>query len=596
LLSSVAQALDLVPQATADFEARTLTPREIDNAAATTRLLALVRFFDPSTQATGVKAWDHFAVHAIESALPAANAEELATILGQTFAPVSPLLEVWAGPIDAAPETPPLAEIPDGARTVRYWEHLGIGSLRSVVEHNVYASSLKSVRLSGDALPFGFDERLHVTDLGAGVSCRLSLWVYRTWTSTIPSGSTPQEWKDADKPALSMSSLATRLADVALIWGVMEHFYPYFDVVDTDWNAALPAALAEAAASVDAHAHLRTLRRLSNRLHDGHAFVNHPNIPVAGCLPLGFDWTGPNLMVMNVSDIESTLPIRPGDIVLAVNGSPIDEVYTELRGLVSAATEGYGRHFAALLLSMRQSPDPVSMDFERPDGERYSATVPLVPTLNRITIPPTPDNGSQVAPGVVYFNLVGTERDEFKRHLQTLVDAKAIVFDVRGYPAGAAFELLPHLSDQNIASARWNIPRITRPQRQGWQWRETAWDLAPAEPHLRQPMAFLTSAAAVSYGESIMGIVEHYKFGEIVGSTTAGTNGNVNPFLLPSGAQMSWTGMRVLKHDGSTHHGVGIQPTLPVIATPAGVAAGRDEVLERAVELLLDRLKQPTPE
>lgn len=44
--------------------------------------------------------------------------------------------------------------------------------------------------------------------------------------------------------------------------------------------------------------------------------------------------------------------------------------------------------------------------------------------------------------------------------------------------------------------------------------------------------------------------------------------------------------MKVLKHDGSRHHGVGIQPDLVVKPTRAGVATGRDELLERAIEHL----------
>jgi C-terminal processing protease CtpA/Prc len=83
-----------------------------------------------------------------------------------------------------------------------------------------------------------------------------------------------------------------------------------------------------------------------------------------------------------------------------------------------------------------------------------------------------------------------------------------------------------------------------------------------------------------------MGIVEAYKLGAIVGGPTAGTNGNVNPFTLPGGYRLIWTGMQVLKHDGSRHHGVGILPTVPVVRTIAGVAAGRDELLEKAIEVV----------
>jgi hypothetical protein len=60
-----------------------------------------------------------------------------------------------------------------------------------------------------------------------------------------------------------------------------------------------------------------------------------------------------------------------------------------------------------------------------------------------------------------------------------------------------------------------------------------------------------------------MGIVEYFKLAAIVGEPTAGTNGNVNPFRLPGGYTVSWTGMKVLKHDGSQHHGIGILPPSP---------------------------------
>ena len=110
------------------------------------------------------------------------------------------------------------------------------------------------------------------------------------------------------------------------------------------------------------------------------------------------------------------------------------------------------------------------------------------------------------------------------------------------------------------------------------------WQLAPKEPYLEAKRAFLLDGRAISYAESCMGIVEHYGLGEIVGAASAGTNGNVNPFGLPGGYRVMWTGMQVLKHDGSQHHGVGILPTIPVAKTRAGVAAGRDERLERAIE------------
>ncbi len=62
--------------------------------------------------------------------------------------------------------------------------------------------------------------------------------------------------------------------------------------------------------------------------------------------------------------------------------------------------------------------------------------------------------------------------------------------------------------------------------------------------------------------------------------------GAASPAQLAGGYSVTWTGMKVLKQDGSRRHGVGIRPTVPASPTQAGVAAGRDEVLERGVALL----------
>ena len=81
-----------------------------------------------------------------------------------------------------------------------------------------------------------------------------------------------------------------------------------------------------------------------------------------------------------------------------------------------------------------------------------------------------------------------------------------------------------------------------------------------------------------------MGLVEHYHLGEIVGSATAGANGNFAQISEPTGCFSVFTGLRVTKSDGSRFHLIGIQPTIPVSRTIAGVAAGRDEVLEKALD------------
>jgi C-terminal processing protease CtpA/Prc len=82
-----------------------------------------------------------------------------------------------------------------------------------------------------------------------------------------------------------------------------------------------------------------------------------------------------------------------------------------------------------------------------------------------------------------------------------------------------------------------------------------------------------------------MGYIEGYKLATIIGQPTAGANGNVNVFTLPGNIRISFTGMKVVKHNGEKHHAVGIIPDILVSKTIKGIKEGRDEFLEKAISL-----------
>jgi C-terminal processing protease CtpA/Prc len=170
--------------------------------------------------------------------------------------------------------------------------------------------------------------------------------------------------------------------------------------------------------------------------------------------------------------------------------------------------------------------------------------------------------------------------------LPRLEQARGIIFDLRGYPNRLSVVVIAHLIDEPVTCPQWHVPVVLRPDRENMEFRFSNWQVDPQKPRLTARAAFITDGRAISYAETYLGIVEHYRLAEIVGGPTAGTNGNVNPLTLPGGYSISWTGMKVLKHDGSQHHGVGIRPTVPVERTIKGVAEGRDELLEKAVEVV----------
>src|SRR5205085_9450801 len=134
----------------------------------------------------------------------------------------------------------------------------------------------------------------------------------------------------------SGSDRATRLADVILAWNVFQHFYPYHDVVQTDWPAALRAALTTAATDADDLAFIATLRRLVVALKDGHGKAGHPAYPSSAVLPIAWAWVEEELVVTQAG--VGVAGVKPGDVVLAIDGKPAANALAEKLSQISGAT------------------------------------------------------------------------------------------------------------------------------------------------------------------------------------------------------------------------------------------------------------------
>jgi C-terminal processing protease CtpA/Prc len=76
-----------------------------------------------------------------------------------------------------------------------------------------------------------------------------------------------------------------------------------------------------------------------------------------------------------------------------------------------------------------------------------------------------------------------------------------------------------------------------------------------------------------------------------VGSPTIGANGDITNFKLPGGITVTFTGQSEQWPDGKQLQRVGLVPDVLARPTKAGLAAGRDEVLEAALAYLDGALK-----
>jgi C-terminal processing protease CtpA/Prc len=424
-------------------------------------------------------------------------------------------------------------------------------------------------------------------ELVPGLRARIPLAVAGDATSTWPVAGEQfaalrRELAPLDPAGWNAGDWRVRVAEVVIAWNVFEHFYPYFDVVGADWPAELHTALGRALTDADALALQTTLRLMVAAARDGHANVFNPvlssNLAGLPCILAVIE----RRMVVTAPDGDKVL--QQGDIIEAVDGLEAMTVLAE-KERVRSGTAQWRRVGALRSLGSGAKGTAARLRIER-DGKQLEVD------LYRKGEPPASDHlgepVARLASGAWYVDLTRASIDAVRPHLDELAAAPAVVFDMRGYPKGGAEELLEHLTDKPMQSPIWQVPHITYPDLQ----RVTSWDLGgrwelpPLTPRFRGRVAFLTGPSAISYAESIMGIVEAYQLGEIVGANTAGTNGDVNSLDLPGGYRVVFTGMRVLKHDGSQHHLVGIHPTVPAERTIAGVRAGRDEVLEAALRSL----------
>jgi hypothetical protein len=377
------------------------------------------------------------------------------------------------------------------------------------------------------------------------------------------------------------SLLDQRLSAVIIAWNVFQHFYPYFDVVPADWNRALGNALEETLQAQEEEDFRPVLLRLTAALGDGHVSVyREGGTSKRAWLPIAVDWIEGRIVVTR-----SEVPgFAPGDVVSNLDGEAAPAILERSEALISGSPQ-WKRYRALIDLGSGPEGTAVEVAVVR-DGE------PIVRTVARdravLLKERRPEAVSRIDDGIFYVDLTRASFEEIRPRIGEIAASSGVVFDMRGYPQSGNEQILRHLIDEPVDSAKWMVPRVLYPDRLDLAGYDTSgrWRLTPQSPRLRGRAVFLTDAGAISYGESVMGIVEHYRLGEIVGGPTAGANGTVNRIDLPGGYRVPWTGMRVVKHDDRQHHLVGILPTVPLERTIAAVREGRDELLEKALSLL----------
>jgi C-terminal processing protease CtpA/Prc len=111
--------------------------------------------------------------------------------------------------------------------------------------------------------------------------------------------------------------------------------------------------------------------------------------------------------------------------------------------------------------------------------------------------------------------------------------------------------------------------------------------ITPAKPHYSGKVVILVDELTQSSAEYTSMALRASPNAFVIGSTTAGADGNVSQIALPGGQRTMISGLGVFYPDKRPTQRVGIVPDLMVRPTIAGIRVGRDEVLEAAIRQIL---------
>ena len=372
------------------------------------------------------------------------------------------------------------------------------------------------------------------------------------------------------------------LASVDIAWNVFQHFYPYFDVIETNWEKVLTETLEEVYSNNDKTDFTKTLSKMVAKLEDGHGVVNGESMYH---LQIRTELIEHNIVITATNDPK----FKIGDIIKKVNGVDAEKVQADMEKLISGSPQ-LRKYRALNVFGSTFHSEITKVQLER-DGNKMSCEVQNINGVKNIFINPINNfqfktaSIKELEPEIFYVNMGNCSIDDFTNQIDKLAKAKSVIYDNRWGGKMRLLQLIPHLIDSAVNSTSWNIPEVIYPNRKEVAYYKTNWSLQPKLPGFTSKCIIITAPCVVSSGETGMGIIDNYNLAITVGEPTAGCNGNANWINLPCGYNIMWTGMKVLKHDGSQLHLIGFQPDYPVEKTMKGIKSGKDEVLEKAIEI-----------
>lgn len=188
---------------------------------------------------------------------------------------------------------------------------------------------------------------------------------------------------------------------------------------------------------------------------------------------------------------------------------------------------------------------------------------------------------------VAYLKLSSVKLDQAAKYIESAAGTKGLIVDIRNYPSEfVVFALGSLFVDKQTDFVRFTEADLSNP---GAFHFGPLLSLPAQQPHYAGKIVVLVDEVSQSQAEYTTMAFRSSPRTIVIGSTTAGADGNVSAIPLPGGFRSMISGIGVFYPDKKPTQRIGIIPDREVKPTIAGITAGRDEVLEAAVREIVGK-------
>jgi C-terminal processing protease CtpA/Prc len=183
---------------------------------------------------------------------------------------------------------------------------------------------------------------------------------------------------------------------------------------------------------------------------------------------------------------------------------------------------------------------------------------------------------------IAYLKLGSVKAGQAASYVKSAEGTRGLIIDIRNYPSAfMVFELGSLLIDKPSDFVTFTFPDVVNPGATNWKAQPLA--ITPKAPRYRGKVVILIDERSQSQAEYTAMALRKSPGAVVIGSTTAGADGNVSMIPLPGNFRTMISGIGIFYPDRKPTQRIGIIPDIELKPTLAGMRAGRDELIEEAI-------------